>query len=549
MTFSLSPAVNITEIDLTSIIPAVSTSTGALCGSFIWGPAMAITTVDSEHALANTFGKPTNTVYADFMVAASFLAYASNLKVVRAIDTATALNASCTNSSTGSGTLIKNGNDYLSKNFGSSPNLFVAKWPGALGNNLGVAFANEAGYNDTDSNGEPVWTWHNLFSSAPGTNEYHIVVYDFTGNITGTEGEVLEIYPFVSTDANAVYYDGSSGYFLNRINKGSSWLWVGKASLLSTDSELGVQLGGGADGTAASEGQRQSGYALFLDSDAIDISLVMSAGGGLSTMQYIIDDLVEVRKDCVALVSPLITDCVNIFDDNTAAENILTTRTSLGSSSYAVMDSAWKLMYDRYNDVNRWVPLNGDIAGLCANTDSVAAPWFSPAGLNRGNIKNCIALSNGQSKTIRDTLYPAGVNPCVLFPVDGPVLYGDKTLQARPSAFDRINVRRLFIVLEKAIATAAKFQLFELNDAITRTQFKNMIVPYLKDVQAQRGVTGFKVVCDESNNTQQIIDSNQFVADIYIQPTRSINFINLRFTAVATGVNFDEVVQQAPGAQ
>jgi phage tail sheath protein FI len=223
------------------------------------------------------------------------------------------------------------------------------------------------------------------------------------------------------------------------------------------------------------------------------------------------------------------------------AVDIVVTRNTHGSSSYAVMDSGWKYQYDKYNDVFRWIPLNGDMAGLCARTDLTNDPWWSPGGLNRGRIKNVIKLAFSPNKTERDVLYINGVNPVVTFPGDGTVLFGDKTMQAKPSAFDRINVRRLFIVLEKAIAKAAKYQLFEFNDEFTRAMFRNMVEPFLRDVQGRRGITDFKVVCDATNNTGEVIDRNEFIADIYIKPARSINFITLNFIATKTGVSFSEV--------
>ena len=248
--------------------------------------------------------------------------------------------------------------------------------------------------------------------------------------------------------------------------------------------------------------------------------------------------IAESRRDCVVFASPPYTSVVNTSNQVT---NIITYRNQLTSSSFAVLDSGWKYQYDRYNDKYRYVALNGDTAGLSARTDYIADPWFSPAGYNRGVIKNVVKLAYSPSKTDRDDLYKGGVNPVVTFPGQGTLLFGDKTLLARPSAFDRINVRRLFIVLEKAIATASKFQLFEFNDPFTRAQFRNLVEPFLRDVQGRRGITDFRVVCDETNNTGDIVDRNEFVADIYIKPARAINFIQLNFVATRTGVSFEEV--------
>ena len=544
MSFMVSPGVLTTETDMTSIIPSVSTSNCGMVGAFRWGPVNTITQISHESEMVRIFGKPDNTLYLDFMCATQFLSYASSLNVVRVIGASGALNA--TDGVSGSdGILIKNLNDYNTKTFSADDFLFIAKCPGAFGDNIGVAWTDTAGFNAVDSHGDPTWPYTTLFSSAPSTNEFHIVVYDASGVITGTSGTILETWPFVSSSSTALSYDGTSAYVSNKINNGSQWLWVGKVSLL-TGSNSGSSFVGGADGDAVVTGDRQAGVDLFADPSTVDISLFIQAGGDTTTAAYIVQDLASVRKDCVAFVSPAQSDVVGVFSNTTQLTNILATRTSMGGdSSYGFMDSAWKLTYDRYNNVNRWVPLNGDIAGLCAQTDQTNDPWFSPAGLNRGLIKNCIALSTVENQAMRDTLYQNGINPIVNFPINGPVLYGDKTLQARPSAFDRINVRRLFIVLEKAIATAAKYQLFELNDAYTQAAFVNMVEPFLRSVQGGRGITGFRVVCDSTNNTPQVVDSNRFVGSIYIKPPRSINYITLNFVAVATGVSFDEVVQGA----
>jgi phage tail sheath protein FI len=255
---------------------------------------------------------------------------------------------------------------------------------------------------------------------------------------------------------------------------------------------------------------------------------------------YIIDNICETRRDCIALLSPDKSTVIN----NSGAEalTVKAWRGAVHSSSYAVLDSGYKYQYDKYNDLYRWVPLNGDIAGLCVRTDSTNDAWWSPAGFNRGQIKNLVKLAWNPRKSERDVLFSNGINPVVTFPGQGTVLYGDKTLQAKPSAFDHINVRRLFIVLEKAISTAAKYQLFDFNDAFTRAQFRNLVTPYLRTIKGRRGITDFYVVCDDTNNTPAIVDSNQFVGDIYIKPSRSINFIQLNFIAVPTGVQFSEVV-------
>jgi phage tail sheath protein FI len=287
------------------------------------------------------------------------------------------------------------------------------------------------------------------------------------------------------------------------------------------------------------DGELIAAYEQLENAELIDVNLLICGPHG-STVSSAVIDIAAERLDCMAFVSPELADVYNNAGDE--ADDILTFRNTLTSTSYAVLDSGWKYQYDKYNDKYRWVPLNADVAGLCARTDAIADPWFSPGGLNRGQIKNVVKLAYSPDKTDRDTLYKKGVNPVVSFPGEGTVLFGDKTLLAKPSAFDRINVRRLFIVLEKAIATAAKYQLFEFNDAFTRAQFRNLVEPFLRDIKGRRGIYDFRVICDETNNTGEVIDRNEFVADIYIKPARSINFISLNFIATRTGVAFEEIV-------
>jgi len=304
-------------------------------------------------------------------------------------------------------------------------------------------------------------------------------------------------------------------------------------------------MAGGEDDNEPTDGELISAFDLFLDSEAIDISLLPVGKASPTVAQYVIQNIAEVRRDCVAFVSPVrVSDNSVIFGSTQdAMDDVIEYREALNvSSSYGFMDTGYKYQYDRYNDVFRWVPLSGDVAGLCARTDNIADPWFSPAGLNRGVIKNVGKLACNFDRTKRDQLYARGINSVVNFPAQGVVLFGDKTLLARPSAFDRINVRRLFIVLEKAIATASRTILFELNDTFTRQQFVAFVEPFLRDVQSRRGVTSFRLVCDETNNTPQVIDNNEFRADIYLAPARSINYVNLRFIATRTGATFEELV-------
>lgn len=419
------------------------------------------------------------------------------------------------------------------------------------------------------------WEFHNIISTAPGQSTYqiaygntaasdelHVVVVDDGGLFTGTPGQILESYRGISRATDSKNADGSTNYYKTVINQDSKYVWwtndsttaVSNNSLNLTSSSATApgyyQFALGNDGVSESNTSAYSliasAYNLFASPEDVDISLVLQGkplGGPGTSYQlgnFLIDNIAEVRKDCVAFISP---DSSNVLN-NTGNEalSLVSWRNSLRSSSYAVIDSGYKYQYDRYNDIYRWIPLNGDIAGLCARTDQTNDAWWSPAGFNRGQIKNSVKLAYNPSQPDRDILYSNGINPVVTFQGQGTILYGDKTAQAKPSAFDRINVRRLFIVLEKAIARAAKYSLFEFNDNFTRSQFKNLVNPYLRTIQGRRGITDFKVVCDDTNNTPAVIDANQFVGDIYIKPARSINFIQLNFVAVGTGVQFSEVV-------
>ncbi len=414
------------------------------------------------------------------------------------------------------------------------------------------------------------WEFFNLVDSAPGTSDYvfnfgnnvaqdelHVVVVDENGQFSGSPGAVLEVYRGLSRATDAKTSDGAANFWRKVINETSKYVWVtndlngassANAQTVST-ANLGVQnlrFRFGRDGRNESDielGLLASAYNLFRSAENIDVSFILTGkSNGFFLANYLIDNIAEVRKDCIVFISPQRSTVVN--NPGNEAAGIVNFRNNLRSTSYAVLDSGYKYIYDKYNDIYRWVPLNGDTAGVCARTDDLADPWFSPAGLNRGQIRNIIRLAYNPNSADRDTLYKAGINPVVTFPGQGTVLFGDKTLLAKPSAFDRINVRRLFIVLEKAISTASKFTLFEFNDEFTRSQFKSLIVPYLQSIRARRGITDFLVVCDETNNTGEVIDRNEFVGDIYIKPARSINFIRLNFVAVRTGVAFSEIVGQ-----
>jgi len=426
----------------------------------------------------------------------------------------------------------------------------------------------QGGLHQVPANGANVrrfWEFYEFVSGAPGTSPYaasksgvndemHVVVIDEDGNITGKTGEVIEVYDRVSKASDAKSPQGDSNYVRDVIyNKSNYIYWMdhhasgsnhGSAAagitFTAVDTPKTDSLINGANGSAATAGEIKTAYELFEDAETVDVGLII--GGSCNATH--VDDLItlaEKRKDAIAFVSPERSDVAGITSSITQTQNVLAFMNGIRSSSYVMLDSGYKYMYDRYNDVYRFVPLNGDIAGLAARTDLIADSWFSPAGLNRGVIRGAVKLAYNPSKSQRDELYKARINPVVTFPGQGTVLFGDKTGLSAPSAFDRINVRRLFIVLEKAISTASKFQLFEFNDEFTRANFRNIVEPFLREVQGRRGITDFLVVCDETNNTGEGIDRNEFIAEIFIKPARSINFITLQFIATRTGVSFEEV--------
>ena len=410
------------------------------------------------------------------------------------------------------------------------------------------------------------WRYYDLVDVAPGTSTYtssrsgsgdelHIVVIDEDGGITGNAGEVLEVYSNVSKASDAKTSQGDSNYYadviynksqyiywMDHVATGSNW---GSTATGTTFTALSLpftrSLISGADGSAASNAELKTAYEKYADGDTVDVNLIIAGAGDATHIDNLIT-IAENRKDAVVFASPERSDVVNVTNSTTQTSNVKGFFDGIRSSSYIVFDSGYKYTYDKYNDVFRYVPLNGDTAGLAARTDLIADSWFSPAGFNRGVLRGVVKLAYNPNKTQRDELYRARVNPVVTMPGQGTILFGDKTGLSTPSAFDRINVRRLFITLEKAISTASKFQLFEFNDEFTRAQFRNIVEPFLRDVQGRRGVTDFRVVCDSSNNTANVIDSNEFRADIFVKPNRSINFIQLQFVATRSGAAFEEVV-------
>ena len=639
MAFQVSPGVLVQERDLTRIIPAVSTSIGAIAGEFRKGPLDEIVSISSENDLVDTFGEPDSNNFEVFFSAANFLQYSNSLRVVRASQT-NLVNAT----TTGCGLQIKNTTHYQD-NYADGSGVvgtFAARTAGAHGNtllvstcpsatayeeegattvndgstavgdttitvtdgtqlNVGdiISFSTTAATNDYDdghqyritniathdltivqkdsgsggllttiTNGANVrrrWRYYDSVGTGPGTSpfvsdrsgsgdEIHVVVVDEDGDVTGVPGQVLETFEKLSKAADAKSPQGDTNYYPDVLYAKSQhvyWMdhntsgtnWGSNASgttFTAVDTPTLESLSGGADGSSVTTGQKKTAYEKFQDAETVDVGLIIAGSGDGTHVENLIT-IAEIRKDAVVFASPERADVVNVSNSETQKDNVIDFFNYRSSSSYCVFDSGYKYMYDKYSDVYRFVPLNGDIAGLAARTDLVADSWFSPAGFNRGNVRGSVKLAFNPSKSQRDELYMKRINPVCTFPGQGTVLFGDKTALSSPSAFDRINVRRLFITLEKAISTASKFQLFEFNDEFTRANFRAIVEPFLREVQGRRGITDFLVVCDNTNNTGDVIDRNEFVAEIFVKPNRSINFIKLQFVATRTGVAFEEV--------
>ena len=580
---SESPAVVVKEIDLTGGVPNVQSTTGAIAGNFRWGPVEQRVLVDNEATLVDTFATPDSDNTIDFHSASYFLRYSGSLQVVRAV-TSSALNARATigqlaTDSNGSlpTEIVKNENDFLSQSsaLDSDSHTFIAKYPGVLGNSLTVSVC------PADATSFSSWTYNSAFDKAPSTSSYasarsavndevHVAIVDKDGAFTGTAGTVLETFPFLSQGKNALNPDGTNNYVLDAINNRSEYVWmVGLDSDYQTTASgrgaLGSQIANGVDfaldsiaiktfdmskgsnSSALTTSEILTAHDLFEDKDEVEIDFLIAPGMVSRTDQTtVVNDLVStaqsLRKDCVVMASPAREDVINVTSAATATTNVVTTADTFTNSSYLVMDNNYLKVYDKYNDQYIYIPAASSTAGICALTDLNRAPWFSPAGTRRGQYLGITALAWTPNKSQRDTLYKADVNPVANIPGQGTLLYGDKTMLGRPSAFDRINVRRLFLVLERAIGRAAQAALFEFNDEFTRAEFVNIVEPVLREVRGRRGITDFRVVCDATNNTPAVVDRNEFIANIFIKPARSINYVTLNFVAVRTGVEFEEVV-------
>jgi hypothetical protein len=616
MVFSVSPSVIVREVDATAVIPAVATSPAAVAGVFRWGPTNERILVTSEDELTSRFGKPYSIVSANtseswtnhetFFTAADFLSYSNALYVTRVIsedaakssgvyfearhegDLADSIRVSVTGAGSFTEEVADIGDATGTITFKSSvividvtgglanttfatgdllrignPTVGYQELPVISASDLGdvITFTLSAEYtlpvfDASELSFERKWGYSGRVSGAPATNNVHIAVIDYSGEITGTVGNVLELYENVSVNNTAKLSDGTTNFYVDVLENRSAWIRAKGTSITDRipDALLSAQINapiyedltGGSDGDDEiniSFGKLALGYDLYKDPNEVDISALL-CGKSTSTnlANYLVANIAESRKDCVVYASPTFSDVVSPANPTTKMTNAISFRDNLTSSSYLVIDTGYKYRYDKYNDVYRWVPLNGDVAGLAARVE----PWESPAGYKRGVIKNVVKLAFNPNKAQRDQLYGKDINPVISQVGQGVLLFGDKTAlgTATGSAFTRINVRRLFITVEKAIATVAASFLFDFNDEFTQTQFKNLVEPFLRDIQGRRGIIDFRVISDSTVNTPDVIDRNIFRGNIFIKPARSINVIELTFVATRTGVEFDEIVGQ-----
>ena len=589
---SQSPAVVVKEIDATGGVPNVQTSTGAIVGNFRWGPVEQRTLISNEADLINVHSTPDTTNTIDFHNASYFLRYSSSLQVVRAVTShaknsraggavgATEMQTGGDHTATTAPT-VKNKDNFISQEgiLNTDKQSFIARFPGALGNSLQVSVCTPT-LNDSAFNG---WAYKASFDGPPGSSpldsaaggsltEVHVAVVDEDGQLSGTKGSVLEAYPYVSVAQNSKAQDGGTNFIKNIINERSQYIHMvgfpgnitvtdvlAGTDMTSTQQDfipaganikvVNYSLDSGVNSNSLGTAEIATGHDLFEDVEAVEVDFLIAPGMEIRSDQTTVtNDLIAnatARKDCVVVSSPCRSDVVGQSNETTATSNVVATAATITKSSYGIMDCSYLKVFDKFNDQFIEIPAASSVAGLMAETDRTQAPWFSPAGTRRGQLLGVTGLNYNPNKTNRDTLYKAGVNPVVNVSGSGICLFGDKTLFNRPSAFDRINCRRLFLTLERAIAQAAKNVMFEFNDEFTRAEFVNIIEPVLRDVKARRGITDFRVIADETVNTAEVIDRNEFIANIFIKPARSINFVTLNFVAVRTGVSFEEIVGTA----
>ena len=561
------PKVYTSEIDLTTnVSQAGGSSYAALVGEFQWGPCETPILLTSENDLVDVFGKPTDNTYISFFSASNFLTYSSSLKLVRVVDTTTAKNATAGNTSV----LVKNASAYDSANLVNT-GAFISKYPGTLGNSLFIACCDSsANLSSNVYSDSTLGTWGNYFITLPGTSDHatamggskdelHILVFDKDGGLSGTKGQLLEKYQAVSKAPDAKK-EGVTNFYMDLINNNSKYLKCGDVFVLGANSTASVAnsfsavatgnasftLTKGTLGSVANSGSYITGYQLFTDKKNTEVSHFITANV-TSTVVSAVIDVAEGRSDSVVYVSPRYVDlpCGTAgLTQSQVANNCIDYKVNsiARSSSYYVMDNNWAYQYDKYNDTFRWIPCNSHTAGLSARTDNNAYTWSSPAGYTRGLLSRVNKLAWNPQETYIGQLYGYSINSIVLDETNGIVLMGDKTGLIKSSAFDRIGVRKLFNALKKSISAYLKYMLFEVNDEFTRAQITSMINAYLNQVKGLRGIFEFQVVCNATNNTAEVIDSNTLVCDIYIKPTKSINYIQLNMIAVGSAVNFNEYI-------
>jgi hypothetical protein len=586
----LSPGIAVREFDLTGVSPGVETSLAGFVGAFKWGPVGETVRIQNEAELSGTYGTPDIERAVDYFSCNQFLRYSGNLIINRAISTGamttgdSALNAS-NNTNPLKKLVVKNEKDWESQQ-STIVNSVTAKYPGEIGSSLAVSiFHGSAGDSavNTDSDFRS-WTYGVQFDGATGTSnwlenqigtnsndEIHIAVIDSDGLFSGTKGTILETFAYLSLAPSAKTVDGGDNYVKTVLNAASQYIWFkswkdqqfpsndsswdtnppldGSGINYSTGvtwtnatSSSGLSLG--ADGKALDAGDYEVGFDAFEDKDEVDIQLLIAPGMNTSTDQVtVVNNMVgiagKIRKDSLVVASPNRAAVVN---QNDPVKQTLTTTDQFAASSYLAVDNNYLRVYDKFNDQYIYVPAASSTAGIMAFSDYNYGPWWSPAGEKRGEYIGVTNLAYSPTKVQRDELWKKGVNPIVQFPGRGTLLFGDKTKLSRPSAFDRINVRRLFLAVEKSVAIAARNFLFEFNDEFTRSEFVAVVEPLLREIQGRRGIIDFKVQCDETNNTPEVIDRNELRAAIFIKPARSINFITIDFVATRTGADFDEIV-------
>lgn len=555
-----SPGIKVTERDNVATIAAAGTTTAGAVGEFSWGPINAPQLVTSENELVKKFGKPSTSNNVDFLCAAGYLAYSSSQYVTRVVGTG-ALNAA-----SGTALLIENDDAYEVATLTGAGN-WIAKYAGALGNSIQVVIATASTYDDASFD-----AYRSFFDAAPGTSDYaaaingsndelHVAVIDKDGKITGTPGTLLEKFEAVSKASDARGIDGGTNYYVKVINQTSKYIrwgghpeqaggtnWGSEANGTTfVDGALGdaifdgavdETLTGGANGASVTDTELLAGLAQYASKETISLDVLVCGRGGVTVANKAIE-YAEARKDCVAVFSPASSDVVN--NAGSEAADIVTASASYTTSTYGVFDSNWKYTYDRYNDVYVYVPCNPDVAGCMARVDQNLEPWFSPAGYENGRILNAVRLAWNPNQTDRDTLYKVGINPIFNQPGRGTILFGDKTFTTKKTSMSRINVRRLFITLQSVIGDSANDVLFAQNDTTTRNTFRDVVSGYLRSVQGGRGITDYRVVCDETNNPEDVVNANEFICDIFVRPTASVNFIQLNFTSVSGSAAFAEI--------